>query len=126
MKTPLFLSEMGDISMFKSLDDIERYIEPYGLENDRVFDAEGTEFGLQIVAHEPADVASHWYSRLVQKIHVPVVRIVTDSPLPTPRVEFEGILREYLSDSELDMKLLQSMCMTDMVTFLESTNHFTR
>ena len=126
MKTPLFLSEMCDISMFKSLDDIERYIEPYGLEDGRVFDAEGTEFALQIVPLERPHGGSNWYSKLVPSVNVPIVRVVTDRPLPTPRVEFEGILREYLSDSELDTKLLQSMCITDMVSFLERTNHFTR
>jgi hypothetical protein len=126
MRPPLFLSEMGDILMFKSLEDIERYIELPEVKNSRVFDAEGTEFGLQISAVDTADQAIRWYAKLVQPVHVPVIRVVADIPLMTPRVEFEGILREYLSDSDLDTNLLRSMSLTDLVSYLESANRFTR
>ncbi len=49
MKMPIFVFDDGDMDIFESIDSLSKYIEPYDIDDNIVFDADGLKLTLKLV-----------------------------------------------------------------------------
>lgn len=120
MKLPLILCENGDVDLFESVADLERYVESPDIAGYRVFDANGDVLHLTTVQPQPASNEKGWLG----VVRVVPVRIDVDAPRVNAVEELEGLLRDFLSRAT--DKAYDRSALPELLTVLQATTGFTR
>lgn len=96
MKLPLILCENGDVDLFESIEDLERYVESPDIADYRVFDAAGDVLHLttaQPTTGQKGTGQKGW----LNMVRVIPVRIDIGRPRMNAINELEKRLRDFLS-----------------------------
>jgi hypothetical protein len=98
MKTPIFINEMGDISVFDSVEDAERYLEPIDVANNEYvgYDSEGRLLQLTVTDANRVSIRS-------------------SEPIPKHAVELRESLIWFLSYVGVSERWLSSAPLRELV-----------
>lgn len=103
MKPPLILIEGGDLTVFRSKTDLERYVESPDIHYYRVFDSQGAVLELSVSANE-SDPGLPGVAVLPVRLTIPGAPQTAREELATKIVAFLGAVapHESTSDSSLE------------------------
>lgn len=89
MKLPLILCDNGDVALFESVEDLERYVESPDIDSYRVFDANGDVLHLTTPASNKK--SRSW------GVQIDSVQVDADALRANAVKDLEGELRDFLS-----------------------------
>lgn len=118
MKLPLILCENGDVDLFESVEDLERYVESPDIAGYRVFDGSGDV--LHLTTAQPTPGQKGWLSM----VRIVPVRVDIGEARLNAADELEERLRDFLSRAT--GKSYNQSALPELLTVLQATIGFTR
>jgi hypothetical protein len=118
MKLPLILSDNGEVNLFESVEDLERYVESPDIINYRVFDSNGDVLKLNT---SPTPTRQKGLFNIVR---ITPVQVVIGESHVNEVAELEERLREFLL--RVTGKSYIQSPLTELLTVLQTTIGYTR
>lgn len=116
MSPPFILCDKGDVALFESIEDLERYIESPDIASYRAFDANGQVLCLMTMYPTPAP------QKLVSI--VPVDRVTVSESGVHEVTELETLLRDFLFRAT--GQLFERGALPELLTVLRAENGWRR
>jgi hypothetical protein len=116
MKPPIILSDEGDVALFESIEDFERYVESPDIASYRVFDAAGQVIRL---------ATEHSTSAQSRSVNiVPVGRVTVSESQVNEIAQLETLVRDFLARAT--GKSYDRGALPELLRALQATIGFTR
>ena len=116
MSAPFILIDKGDVNLFESIKDLERYVESPDIAGYQVFGANGQVLHLTTI--HPASTPKRWANV------VSVDRVTVSESRVHEIAKLEILLRDFLFRST--GKLFDQSALPELLTILQATFGFTR
>lgn len=118
MKPPLVLYDQGDLMLFESAEDLERYVESTDIIGYRVFDSNGD------IVHLTTTPSSSEVRNRMRIVRIAPVRGSTNIPRINAEQELEDLLRTFLM--RITGKSHNQSVLTELLAELQAVIGFTR
>jgi len=111
MKLPIIVSEHGDISLYDSIDKLERDLEPIDVKNGEfeVFDAEGKRLTLGTAIKSTSGLFG------IGKINIEMTRVDLKSDGSLDEESLVNLLKNYLVDYVLPKSLIKKVTLQELI-----------